>query len=138
MRLHRTRPAIERFWKRIIIEPFTGCWLWTGALTAAGYGVFGKGRRGEGIWLAHRFSYLTFVGQIPDAKELDHLCHQRWCVNPYHLEAVTRFINAMRGEHPAAIQWRINNGIQSSGEQTIWQSHWPVKGQRRFKKLETL
>lgn len=83
--------------------------MWLGGLTAAGYGMFGKGRRGEGNWYAHRFSYEMFIGTIPDGLELDHLCRQRWCVNPYHLEAVTRRINMLRGNHPLAIKWRMKN-----------------------------
>lgn len=127
----KTSP-VERFSRRVIIEPFTGCWLWTGALTKAGYGVFGKGSRGEGILYAHRFSFALYCGEIPDGLEIDHLCHQRWCVNPYHLEAVTRRQNSLRGNHPAAVQWRANNMLSYSGDTIVRPKHWPMKGDRKF------
>lgn len=123
---------IERFSRRIIIEPFTGCWLWTGAVTKAGYGVFGKGGSDGGIFYVHRFSYETYIGEIGDGLEIDHLCRQRWCANPLHLEAVTRQQNAMRGNHPTAMHWRAKNGLSYSTDVLVKQKHWPNKGQRKF------
>lgn len=46
---------------------------------------------------AHREAYKAFKGEIPDGLELDHLCRVRNCVNPDHLEPVTRLENARRG-----------------------------------------
>lgn len=89
----------ERFEAKYIPEPNTGCWLWLGYLSPAkrgggGYGAFwlnGKFKK------AHMVSYELFRGQIPDGLELDHLCRVRSCVNPDHLEAVTRSENIKRG-----------------------------------------
>lgn len=70
------------------------CWLWSGA-TAKGYARFyhsGKPRQG------HRVSYEHFVGPIPEGLDIDHLCRVRSCVNPAHLEPVTRRENLRRGE----------------------------------------
>ena len=78
-------------------EPNTGCWIWTGATLNEGYGKIGVGRRGEGHRLAHRIMYELLRGPIPDGKELDHLCRFPRCINPWHLEPVTRSENQLRG-----------------------------------------
>lgn len=77
--------------ERVSIVPITGCWMWMGAIHWTGYGV-------SGSKLAHRASYESEFGAIPDGKQIDHLCRNRWCVNPHHLEAVTQRENIMRGE----------------------------------------
>jgi HNH endonuclease len=71
----------------------TGCWLWTAATSTQGYGRLMVARPG-------RWSYEYFVGPIPEGLELDHLCRVRNCVNPTHVEPVTRWVNIMRGEGP--------------------------------------
>jgi hypothetical protein len=73
-----------------------GCWNWTGPLSDAGYGVFWEGWRIFGTPAAHRCSYITHVGAIPDGLELDHLCRNPPCINPAHLEPVTRRENLRR------------------------------------------
>lgn len=72
------------------------CWLWTSALNHHGYGLFGRGGRGGGMAKAHRWSYEHFVGPIPQGLEIDHKCRVRACVNPAHLEPVTRAENQRR------------------------------------------
>jgi hypothetical protein len=97
--------AIEgRFWPKVdkngpvpIDRSELGpCWIWTAATNGVGYGVLGRGGRGAGLVYAHRFSYQIHRGAIPDGLELDHLCRNRGCVNPYHLEPVTRSENLRR------------------------------------------
>ena len=72
----------------------TGCWEWQKSLFASsGYAYVkhdGKGR------LAHRVSYETFVGPIPEGLQIDHLCRNRPCINPDHLEPVTAAVNQQR------------------------------------------
>lgn len=85
--------ANERFWPRLMQSG--DCWLWTGTLLD-GYGQFYTvGVKRKGI-AAHRFAYLTLVGDIPEGLELDHLCRTRACVNPYHMDPVTHKENMRR------------------------------------------
>lgn len=76
-----------------------GCWVWTGALNKAGYGAIGSGTK---VLRTHRVAYEHFVGPIPDGLQLDHLCRNRACCNPAHLEPVTNLENWKRGEHHVA------------------------------------
>ena len=78
---------------RIIIDPFTGCWVWCGAKASGGYGqVKVRGVKHS----AHRAFYEAINGPIPDGLEPDHLCNNRPCVNPKHMEPVTRSENLHR------------------------------------------
>lgn len=90
-------PIEERFWSKVEPEPNSGCWIWIGARTC-GYGAIGRGTRSEGNIGAHRFAYLLLRGPIPLGLEPDHLCRLRCCVNPWHLELVTRRENSQRGD----------------------------------------
>lgn len=84
---------LERFEAKYIPEPNSGCWLWTASDNGNDYPVFA---RKEGFGYAHRFSYVTFKGPIPEGCEIDHTCRVRCCVNPDHLEAVTHQVNIIR------------------------------------------
>lgn len=75
-----------------------GCWVWQGAKTT-GYGAINTGSRN---WLVHRWMYEHFRGPILAELTLDHLCRNRSCCNPDHLEAVARGENVLRGEGPSA------------------------------------
>ena len=71
------------------------CWEWMASRNIAGYGVFHI--KGKTIG-AHRLSYMLVKGDIPKGYDLDHLCRNRCCVNPSHLEVVTRRENILRGD----------------------------------------
>lgn len=98
------RTAQERFWSWVDKNgpvpsgrPDLGqCWVWTGGL-AEGYGAFWlDGRQVK----AHIASYTWEHGEIPEGAERDHLCRNRACVRPSHLEAVTHWVNVARGISP--------------------------------------
>ena len=90
-----TRPPIQRFVEKFEIDPVTLCWVWRGARFDNGYGAFWfDGSTGQ----AHRFAYAYFTGPIPPGFEIDHLCRNRACASPDHLEAVTHAVNVQRGE----------------------------------------
>lgn len=77
------------------------CWVWDGAIQGAGYGTAWD-KRIRKIKLAHRLVYELLVGPIPDGLTLDHLCRNRACVNPEHLEPVSMKENVLRGISPSA------------------------------------
>lgn len=79
--------TLERFIAKV--EPTEDCWNWTGAVQTGGYGFF-QGK------LAHRLAYEWMVGPIPPGLTIDHLCYNRLCINPAHLEPVTSAENIRR------------------------------------------
>lgn len=75
-----------------------GCWIYAGHINSNGYGlVFGNGKR----MYAHRVMYNLFK-PIKKGQQLDHLCRNRQCINPEHLEPVSRRVNILRGNGVAA------------------------------------
>lgn len=82
----------NRFWSKV--NKTNRCWIWKAQINTAGYGIFwfnGKNTR------AHRYAFETVRKEIPMGLQLDHLCRNRACVNPYHLEPVTQSVNSSRG-----------------------------------------
>jgi hypothetical protein len=108
--------AVARFERRV--EPsLTGCWTWTGEQSSRPSGSYGlinlPGRRRE---YAHRWSYGYHRAEIPEGLEIDHLCHNTLCVNPWHLEPVTRQVNAARTR--GALKTHCKRGHEFTPENT--------------------
>lgn len=87
-----TKKEIEKFWSKV--EKTKTCWNWIGYKNIKGYGRFWINKT---TLMAHRLSYELSKGEIPTGLEIDHLCRNRSCVNPAHLEVVTYKENQLRG-----------------------------------------
>src|SRR3990167_5054453 len=91
-RKYTSSDPISRFWPKVDrSNGFFACWIWIAGKTGEGYGGFGHAT------LAHRFAYELLIGPIPTGLILDHLCRNRACVNPLHLEPVSILVNLQRG-----------------------------------------
>lgn len=105
------RTAADRFWQKV--AKTETCWLWTGSDNGKGYGQFWDGSRKVRV---HRYAYEQLVGEIPVGLQVDHLCHNRRCVNPEHLRLATNAQNmenlsvvtaksGYRGVHRKGSKW---------------------------------
>jgi len=85
------------------------CWTWVASATLNGYGQVSVRINGERrVRYAHRAVYELLVGPIPEGMVIDHLCRNKLCVNPAHLEVVTNRENLMRGNGPGPVAARTN------------------------------
>ena len=104
--MHYPRPTkAERFWAKVNRSADAECWLWLGYTGRNGYGSFSESRHGGRpgrTRVAHRVAYELTAGPIPVGFEIDHLCRNRSCVNPAHLEAVPPYVNNMRSDSPTS------------------------------------
>lgn len=121
----------QRWWFNTTIIDEEQCWIWKGRPTGSGYGSL----RVDGKSVpAHRFGYTMLVGPIPKGLQIDHLCRNRMCVNPLHLEPVTSKENTHRGMGPAGIAFRMKNC--KNGHPLVDDNLYinPTTGKRRCRK----
>ena len=90
----------KRFMDKVLQVP-NGCWLWCSTISGCGYAYFTLNYK---MIRAHRIAYQLFKGDIPTGLQIDHLCRNRDCVNPEHLQPVTCSENLRRG-----LTGKINN-----------------------------
>lgn len=90
----KARDPVERFWESVDVRGPDDCWMWRRGKLPAGYGLF-KLRSYVQVY-AHRFSYELAHGAIPDGLHVDHLCENKGCVNPAHLDVCTKAENTTR------------------------------------------
>lgn len=110
--------ALAAILAKISKDAKTECWLWNGSIKSNGYGALSyAGQK----WHAHRFFYVQLIGPIPAGLHIDHLCRNRACVNPAHLEPVTQAVNNRRT--PKAL--RLNKKQRTFAE-------LPVDGRRIY------
>lgn len=109
-----------RVCSKLAYDQTTGCWLWTGVLSSHGYGFV----RWHGKMVSvHRLVYRLLRGEINDGLQVDHLCRNRKCANPSHMELVTNRENVLRGNGPTATNARkdsCKNGHTYSEDTTYY------------------
>ena len=105
------QPMFKRFWPKV--EKTATCWNWTASRMTSGYGQL-RNRHG-GVIGAHRVSYELFIGPIPENMQVDHICHNRICVNPAHLRLAT---NKENNEHRAGLQRNNTSGYNGVTKRT--------------------
>lgn len=117
----KPRSATERFASYVSPEPNSGCWLWTGGLSAKGYGRFRMGGKGAQQVGPHVFSYMLNVGKVPQGMYVLHHCDVPCCVNPSHIYVGTAADNARD-----AVARKRMKGLFASG-------HDPRRGRKNRK-----
>jgi hypothetical protein len=94
----RTFPSpLNRIFQRLDITSDSDCLFWTGKKDRAGYGKFKP--KGKKQVFVHRYLYSVCEGEIPPGMMIDHLCRNHNCVNPFHLRAVTPYVNALENSN---------------------------------------
>lgn len=120
-------PKIDNF-RRYVVDLTTDCWVWIGPKNDRGYGTFSRPYRGEKK--AHRAFWRKYVGEIAQGMEIDHLCRNRACVNPGHMEAVTHWENMQRSRRG---QWGTERCLSGKHDVTgpdAWVV-WPSRPDNR-------
>lgn len=117
------------------VEPETigdECWIWVGGKSMKGYGELIRRSNGKYKKMqAHRLSYEAFIDVIPLDMTVDHLCLNKICVNPFHLEIVTREENTRRA-------WEVRNGgTDSCVNGHLWKDNLVYYGNSKHRRCKT-
>lgn len=113
------REARTRWWTERDRGYSSFCWIWDGATNCYGYGYLHyKGIHHK----AHRLTYTWYVGPITDGLQIDHLCRNRDCVRPDHLEEVTIEVNCQRG-----LQAKLNPEVVRFIRQSYDEGNWSMR-----------
>lgn len=131
MRLIDKNKVVAKFNAKVIRRD--GCWGWNGSLSKTGYARIHLSKNNKTFSvLAHRVSYEMSVGPIAEGLTIDHLCRNRSCTNPDHLEVVSQGENTRRGMSPAMIlatRECCNHGHEFTPENTKWKKD----GEKRYR-----
>lgn len=130
----KAMPAEERFWSYVPDRPPDECWLWTGNVDAYGYG---RGTFDGKRQFAHRFAFELAGGTLTPGLVIDHLCRNRLCVNPAHLELVTRTENNRRGLSPSGVNLAKTHCVRGH-EFTPQNTRLVASGNRQCRACESL
>lgn len=99
-----------------VTETPSGCWQWNGGTSRHGYGVFHVSGRAN---VAHRWAFANIAGhELIPKMVIDHLCRNKGCVNPTHLEQVTQSINIQRGDNVNRSKTHCSEGHPFTPENT--------------------
>lgn len=112
-----------RLTEKLRYDAITNCWIWTACTNGLGYGYLNpiKGEK-RGTRRAHRIVYELLVEKIPTGLQCDHLCRNRLCVNPAHIDIVTAQENTLRGTGFAATNAKkthCQNGHKLTGANLV-------------------
>jgi hypothetical protein len=120
----------ERFMSKV--DKTDTCWNWKAYIAPGGYGKFGitTAPKIKKIMYAHRFSYELLNGKIPEGKVIDHLCRNRSCVNPEHLEVVDMYTNNIRGDIHLKKKSKLPVGVYHHGKK--FRTYFSINGITRF------